>query len=83
MATSVFRSNEAKVKDVMKSFTPSYLTSAVWTPDSHFGLGRFGLGRFGLGRFRPGRFGIHVMYSNYYDLLKNRKWFNDHMDVPA
>jgi hypothetical protein len=68
----------------LKLFTPSYLTSAVWTPDSHFGLGRFGLGRFGLGRFRPGRFGIHVMYSNYYDdLLKNRKWFNDHMDVPA
>jgi hypothetical protein len=67
----------------LKLFTPSYLTSAVWTPDSHFGLGRFGLGRFGLGRFRPGRFGIHVMYSNYYDLLKNQKWFNDHMDVPA
>ena len=33
MATSVFRSNEAKVKDVVKSFTLSYLTSAVWMPD--------------------------------------------------
>jgi len=51
MATSVFRSNEAKVKDAVKLFTPSYLTSEVWMPDSHFGLGRFGLGRFGLGRF--------------------------------
>ena len=33
MATSVFRSNEAKVKDVAKSFTLSYLKSAVWMPD--------------------------------------------------
>ena len=30
MATSVFRSNEAKVKDAVKLFTLSYLTSAVW-----------------------------------------------------
>ena len=32
MATSVFRSNEAKVKDALKLFTPFYLTSAVWMP---------------------------------------------------
>ncbi len=52
----------------------------------HFGLGRFGPGRFGPGRFGPGYFGpgyfgIHVMDLNYHDdLLKNRKWFNYHMD---
>ena len=33
MATSVFRSNEAKVKDAfLKLFTLSYLISAVWMP---------------------------------------------------
>ena len=58
----------------------------------HFGPGRFGSGRFGRGRFGPGRFGhgrfgpdyfgIPVMYLDYHDdLLKNRKRFNDHMDV--
>ncbi len=43
MATSVFRSNEAKVKDALKLFTLSYLTSAVWMPGVVFGPGRFGL----------------------------------------
>ena len=32
MVTSVFRSNEAKVKDALKLFTLSYLASAVWMP---------------------------------------------------
>jgi hypothetical protein len=32
LVTSVFRSNEAKVKDAVKLFTLSYLTSAVWMP---------------------------------------------------
>ena len=55
MATSVFRSNEAKVKDAVKLFTLSYLTSAVWMPVVVFGLGRFGPGHFG-----PGRFGLVI-----------------------
>jgi len=55
MATSVFRSNEAKVKDAVKLFTLSYLTSAVWMPVVVFGLGRFGPGHFG-----PGHFGLVI-----------------------
>jgi hypothetical protein len=55
MATSVFRSNEAKVKDAVKLFTLSYLTSAVWMPVVVFGPGRFGPGHFG-----PGRFGLVI-----------------------
>ena len=55
MVTSVFRSNEAKVKDAVKLFTLSYLTSAVWMPVVVFGLGRFGPGHFG-----PGRFGLVI-----------------------
>ena len=54
MATSVFRSNEAKVKDAVKLFTLSYLTSAVWMPVVAFGPGHFGPGRFGLVIFGPG-----------------------------
>ena len=54
MATSVFRSNEAKVKDAVKLFTLSYLTSAVWMPVVIFGPGHFGPGRFGLVIFGPG-----------------------------
>ncbi len=32
LVASVFRSNESKVKDAVKLFTLSYLTSAVWMP---------------------------------------------------
>jgi len=60
MVTSVFRSNEAKVKDAVKLFTLSYLTSAVWMPVVVFGPGRFGPGRFGPGHFGPGRFGLVI-----------------------
>ena len=38
LVTSVFRSNEAKVKDALNLFTLSYLTSAVWIPVVIFDL---------------------------------------------
>jgi hypothetical protein len=70
--TSVFRSNEAKVKDAFCTIIHAVLfDERGLDAGCHFGPGRFGLGRFGPGYFGPGRFGIHVMYLNYHnDLLK-------------
>jgi len=48
MATSVFRSYEAKVKDAVKLFTLSYLTSAVPMPDVILDLVILGLAVLGL-----------------------------------
>jgi hypothetical protein len=71
LVTSVFRSNEAKVKDAVKLFTLSYLASAVWMPVVILDLADLDLAVFGPGYFGPGCFGIHVMYLNYHnDLLK-------------
>ncbi len=65
--TSVFRSNEAKVKDAVKLFTLSYLTSAVWMPVVILDLADLDLAVFGPGYFGPGCFGIHVMYLDYHN----------------
>ncbi len=71
MATSVFRNNEAKVKNALKLFTLSYLTSAVWMPVAILDLADLDLAVFRPGYFGPSFFGIHVMYLNYHnDLLK-------------
>ena len=82
LVTSVFRSNEAKVKDAVKLFTLSYLASAVWMPVVISDLADLNLAVFRPGYFGPGCFGIHVMYLNYHnDLLKNRKRLKNSMDV--
>ena len=66
LVTSVFRSNEAKVKDALKLFTLSYLASAVWKQ-----VVISDLAVFGPGYFAPGCLGINGMYLNYpNDLLK-------------
>ena len=71
LVTSVFRSNEAEVKDALKLFTLFYLTSAVWMPVVILDLADLDLAVFGPGYSAPGCFGIHAMDSNYHnDLLK-------------
>ena len=70
--------------------------SAVWMPVVIFDLvildlvdldlAVLDLAVFGPGYFGPGYFGIHVVDLDYhdrlfFDLLKNRKRFNYHMDV--
>jgi hypothetical protein len=79
---SAFRSNEAKVKDAVKLFTLFYLTSAVWMPDSHFGLGRFGPGRFWTWLFWAWTFwNSCYVFELSRRFAENRKWFNNSMDV--
>ncbi len=71
MVTSVFRSNEAKVKDAVKLFTLSYLTSAVWMRVVILNLADMDLAVFGPGYFGPGCFGIRfIKFKNKNDFLK-------------
>jgi hypothetical protein len=91
MATSVLRSNEAKVKVEFEIIHAVLFDERGLDAGCHFGPGRFGRcrfgrsrfgrSRFGPGYFGSGYFGIPVMYLNHHDdLLKNRKRFNYHMD---